>query len=59
MKTTIFLTLIWCATIFGYGRCIYKFCKCDFESSYKAEVIYGVGVFTGLGVVIGYFNIGK
>jgi hypothetical protein len=24
----------------GQIMCIYRFCKCDFEPSYKAEIIY-------------------
>lgn len=46
------------ATI-GEIRCIYKFIQCDFKPSYKAEVIYGVGIFTGFGCVLGYFNFGE
>jgi len=56
MKQLIFLFLIWAAIIFGEIRCIYKFCRSDFEPSYKREIIYGVGAFTGFGAIIGYFN---
>jgi hypothetical protein len=47
------------AIIFGWGRCIYKFVSCDFEPSYKAEIIYGGGIVLGYGAVIGYFDFGK
>jgi hypothetical protein len=57
--TIILFAILWAAPVFGYVRCVYKFCKCDFEPSYKAESIYGIGTFTGLGAIIGYFNIGK
>ncbi len=43
--------------IFGEIRCIYKMCTCNWEPVGKAEIVYTVGTFTGLGVVIGYFNI--
>lgn len=46
---------------YGYGRCIYKLVKCDFSSktSWKPEVIYGIGTCTGLGVIIGWFDLGE
>jgi len=35
-----------------------KFCKCDFEAPYKAEVIRGVSIFVApVGGVMGYINI--
>lgn len=43
--------------LIGYVMCIVKLCNCDFRESYKAEVIYGVGVCTGLGAVIGWIDI--
>jgi hypothetical protein len=41
----------------GYIMNIVKFVKCDFEAPYKAEIIYGIGIGTGLGGVIGWINI--
>jgi hypothetical protein len=41
----------------GYVWNIVRFVSCDFEAPYKAEVLYGAGIVTGLGVVIGYINI--
>jgi len=43
----------------GWIMSVVKFVKCDFQAPYKAEVIYGVGAFTGLGAVVGYINVGK
>ena len=51
-----FLIIIAC--LVGYIMNIVKFCKCDFEAPYKAEIIRGVGISTGpVGSVIGYINI--
>lgn len=41
----------------GWIKCLYKFCNCDFEPSYKAEIVYGVGTFSGLGCIIGWMDI--
>lgn len=43
----------------GYVMCIVKFLRCDFEPSYKAEIVYGVGTFTGLGIIVGWMDLGK
>lgn len=51
------LMLIIMIGLVGYVRGIVKLVKCDFAEPYKAELIYGVGTATGLGVVIGWFNI--
>lgn len=49
--------ILWALGIFGEIRCIYQFFTSDFEPSYKREIIYGIGSFTGLGAVVGFFNI--
>lgn len=43
----------------GEIRCIYKAVTCDWSNrtSYKAEAIYTVSALTGLGVIVGYFDI--
>lgn len=41
---------------YGYVRCAYRFVTSDFEPSYKREIVYGFGTFTGTGVVIGWFD---
>lgn len=49
---------IYLALAIGWCLNIYKFVKCDFEPSYKAEIIRGVGIATGpVGGVIGWLNI--
>jgi len=45
--------------IIGYIQCIIHFVNCDFQQPFKAEVIYGIGIFTGLGGILGWFNFGK
>lgn len=61
MKTGIFVTLLYVAfygaIIFGEVRCIYKAIKCNWEPIGKAEVIYTAAAFTGLGCIVGYFDI--
>lgn len=47
------------AALVGEVKCIVKMCQCDFEPSYKAEVFYTIGTFTGAGAVIGYLDLGK
>lgn len=41
----------------GYVNNFVKFVKLDFKAPYKAEVVRGVGVFTGLGGIIGLINV--
>lgn len=41
----------------GEIKCIVKAFKCNWEPIGKAEVIYTVGVVTGLGCVIGFMDI--
>lgn len=44
--------------LLGWGMNICKLCKCDFEPSYKAEIIRSIGVFIGpVGAVAGYCDI--
>ena len=45
--------------ITGYISCIINFLSCDFEAPYKGETLYGIGIFTGLGIILGWFNFGK
>lgn len=49
------------ALVAGWIMCLIAFCSCDFSSSgsFKAEVIYGIGTFTPLGAILGWFNFGK
>jgi len=43
----------------GWVKCIVKLVFCDFEASYKAEVIYAIGVFSPLGSILGWMDFGK
>ncbi len=45
--------------IMGYISCIVNFISCDFREPFKAETFYGIGIFTGLGTILGWFNFGK
>jgi hypothetical protein len=54
---TLLPILLGAAAIFGEIRCIYKMCTCNWEPIGKAEIVYTIGTFTGLGAVIGYIPI--
>ena len=41
----------------GEVRCIYKVCTCNWEPIGKAEIIYTLSAFTGLGCIVGYIDI--
>ena len=43
----------------GYIRGTVRFFQCDFEPSYKAEIVYGIGMVTGLNCFIGFFDLGE
>ena len=47
------------AAYVGEVKWIIKFVRCDLNTTYKKEIIYGVGVCTGAGAVIGYLNINE
>ena len=57
MKATILGFLFWLFFIIGEVRCIYQFFTSDFKPSYKREMIYGFSAITGIGSVVGWFNI--
>lgn len=48
--------LIWVA---GWVKCIVHLSECDFQAPYKAEVIYGVSIFTSIGGITGWMDFGK
>lgn len=56
---TLFAILIILAALIGEVMCVVKFVKCDFEPSYKAEIIYGGAAVTGFGAIVGYLDLGK
>lgn len=43
--------------LFGEFRCIYKAISCNWEPVGKAEIFYTGAAISGLGVIVGYFNI--
>ncbi|KKN10321.1 hypothetical protein LCGC14_1037590 [marine sediment metagenome] len=43
--------------IVGEIKCIYKAVNCNWDPIGKAEVIYTVAAFTGLGSIVGWFDI--
>lgn len=53
----IIMILATIAAIIGEFMCVVKFVRQDFEAPYKAEIVYGLGAFTGLGTIIGYLDI--
>jgi hypothetical protein len=61
MRVAALMGVIYIAVILfafiGWGRCVYKAVKCDWDPIGKAEVIYTVGVFTGAGAIIGWIDI--
>lgn len=59
MKKEIIVIILWALAFIGEVQCIIKFFECDFKESYKAEIIYGVSMCTGIGAVVGYMDFGK
>jgi len=61
MKTSITIIVIYGAIILalliGEVRCIYKALTCNWEPIGKAEIIYTASVCTGLGSIVGWFDI--
>lgn len=44
--------------IIGWGMNVYSFTQCDFNESYKAEIVRGVGIAVApVGAVVGYIDI--
>jgi len=43
--------------VVGEIRCIYKAINCNWEPIGKAEIIYTMSSFTGLGSIVGWTNI--
>ncbi len=60
MKFTI---LIWLLVVIlggvGWVKNIIKLSDCDFEPSYKAEVIHAVGIIPIVGAFTGWMDFGK
>ena len=56
-KLGIIYLIIVAVIVIGEIRCIYKALSCNWEPIGKAEVIYTGAALTGLGAVIGWFDI--
>ena len=59
VKPTIVYTylLLVLLAIIGEIMCIYKFVSSDFKPAYTREIVYGLGVVTGTGAIIGWLDI--
>ncbi len=57
------LILIWLLVVIlggvGWVKNIIKLSDCDFEPSYKAEVIHAVGIIPIVGAFTGWMDFGK
>lgn len=56
-KIGIIYLIIVATLVIGEIRCIYKALTCNWEPIGKAEVVYTGAALTGLGSIIGWFNI--
>lgn len=43
----------------GWVKNLIKLSECDFEPSYKAEVIHTIGLIPPVGAITGWLNLGK
>ncbi len=60
MKTVISIWLVLLLVVgIGWVKNLIKLTECDFESPYKCEVVYTVGLIPIVGMVTGWLNIGK
>lgn len=57
MKKLFLIFIFYAFLIVGEIRCIYKAVKCNWEPIGAAEVIYTGSALTGLGCIVGWFNI--
>lgn len=54
---SIIVMIIGVLLLIGEVRCIYQFVTSDFKAPYKREVLYGISAVTGIGSIVGWFNI--
>lgn len=60
MKTVMFVQLLILIIVgTGWVKNLIKLTECDFESSYKAEVIHIVGLIPPVGMITGWLDVGK
>lgn len=58
MTKAIFTIALFTILVFGWIMNIVKLIDCDFEPSYKSEIIRGVGIFVApIGVVTGFMEL--
>ena len=61
MKKAIVIVFIWLsvviAALVGEIKCVIKAVNCNWEPVGKAEVVYTGAALTGLGCIVGYFDI--
>lgn len=57
MKKLLLFAAIIITLLIGEIKCVIKMINCNWEPIGKAEAIYTIGTFTGLGAIIGYINI--
>ena len=56
----IVVIVIYLVIITGWVKSIIKLTECDFEPSYKAEVVYMVGsIVPPVGAVVGWLEVGR
>lgn len=56
-KYFLIITIVTILGLIGEVRCIYKAVTCNWEPIGKAEIVYTVSAITGVGVIVGWFNI--
>lgn len=60
MKTILAIQVILVLAVgIGWTRNFIKLVNCDFEPSYKAEVIHIAGLIPPIGMVTGWLDVGK
>jgi hypothetical protein len=57
MKVLILTIALGIACTVGWILNLVRFTQCDFKPSYKAEVIYGIGIFMPSSIVTGFIDI--
>ena len=43
----------------GWVKNIIKLSDCDFEASFKCEVVHGIGIIPPVGMITGWLDMGK
>lgn len=57
MKKLLLFAAVIITLVIGEIKCVIKMINCNWEPIGKAEAIYTIGTFTGLGAIVGYINI--